>query len=383
MNVDGPWRVEPRTVAVFDALERAGGRAFFVGGAVRNAALGVPVGDIDLATDLLPDRVMAVGKEAGFHAVPTGIAHGTVTLVSGGLPHEVTTFRKDVATDGRRAVVAFTDRIEEDAMRRDFTINALYADRQGAVRDPSGGLPDIAARRVRFVGDAAKRIAEDYLRILRFFRFHAEVSGPDAGFDEEALAAIAGGAEGLRGLSAERIGQEMKRLLAAKDPGPAVATMAAVGVLPRILPGADPAALARLAALDAERAADPMRRLAALRGENPAETFRLSNAEARRLDDLRAAIGGAEIAEIAWREGQDFAWDAALLRAASAASPVPPDTAQRIDTGATAKFPIRAQDLMPAYHGAALGDRLAQLERAWIASDFTARRDELLSLPKD
>ena len=179
MNLAGNWLAHPGTQGLCKALEAAGYRALFVGGCVRNAILGVPVADIDLATDATPDVVTRVAEGAGFKVIPTGIDHGTVTVVASGLPHEVTTFRRDVETDGRRAVVAFSTRIEEDASRRDLTMNALYADATGLVIDPLGGLADTLARRVRFVGDPETRIREDYLRILRFFRFHAAYGDPE------------------------------------------------------------------------------------------------------------------------------------------------------------------------------------------------------------
>ena len=201
------------------AADGAGHAAYAVGGCVRNAAW-APVTDVDIATSARPDAVIAWPKAAGLRAVPTGLAHGTVTLVTGGEGFEVTTFRRDVATDGRHAEVAFSDRIEDDAARRDFTMNALYADAAGQVLDPLGGLDDLRARRLRFVGDPARRIAEDYLRILRFFRFHAQYGDPDHGLDPDGLAACATGADGLARLSAERSRANCASLLAARDPAP-------------------------------------------------------------------------------------------------------------------------------------------------------------------
>ncbi len=244
MKIAGDWLDHPGTQALCTALESTGYKALLVGGCVRNALLGVPVADIDIATDASPETVSTIAEAAGFKPVPTGIDHGTVTIVAEGRPHEVTTFRRDVETDGRRAVVAFSDRIEEDAERRDFTMNALYADRQGEVIDPLDGLPDLLARRIRFVGDAETRIREDYLRILRFFRFHAAYGDPEGGLDPEGLAACAALSAGLGTISRERITAELKKLLSARDPAPTVAAMAQSGVLLHVLPGADPRALA-------------------------------------------------------------------------------------------------------------------------------------------
>ena len=263
MRLTGDWLDHPGTAAVMQALDGAGGQAFFVGGCVRDAVLGRPVGDIDIATDLVPDRVVEAVVVAGLRAVPTGIEHGTVTVIAAHRPHEVTTFRRDVETFGRHATVAFSTDVAEDAARRDFTMNALYADGRGQVIDPLGsGLADAKQRHVRFIGHPEDRIREDYLRILRFFRFTAVVGDPDLGLDAEGLAACAALAEGIDGLSRERIGAEMRKLLSAGDPAPAVSAMAQAGLLARVLPGADARALAPLVHLEAGLSPDWLRRLA-------------------------------------------------------------------------------------------------------------------------
>jgi len=252
------WMIEPRARAVIEVLTKNGGAARFVGGAVRNALLGEAVGDIDIATPLVPDEVMQRLQAARLGAVPTGIAHGTITAVSGGKPFEITTLRRDVETFGRRAVVAYTTNWAEDAARRDFTINALYADQDGVVFDYFDGLADLAARRVRFVGDATTRIREDYLRILRLFRFHAWYGRGE--FDEEALAAATAEKAGLKLLSGERVQKEMLRLLEASDPSPALEQMERAKILAQILPaGFRLPRLKRLLVLSAETLYRPMR----------------------------------------------------------------------------------------------------------------------------
>jgi poly(A) polymerase len=276
---------DPALASVLAALPEAR----IAGGAVRDTLANRPVADIDLATPRRPDQVVAALTEAGIRAVPTGIDHGTVTAVSDGRGFEITTLRRDVQTDGRHAVVDFTDDWRADAARRDFTINALSMTRGGAVFDYFGGIGDLHAGVVRFVGDPARRIAEDYLRILRFFRFHARyASGPP---DGAAVAAIRMGVPGLARLSAERVWSELARILAAPDPRGAVALMAELGVLAMVVPeGADPARLACVVAAGAP--ADPVLRLAALLAGD-AEAFaarlRLSSAERERLVALRAA----------------------------------------------------------------------------------------------
>jgi poly(A) polymerase/tRNA nucleotidyltransferase (CCA-adding enzyme) len=276
---------DPALVPVLAALPEAR----IAGGAVRDTLAGHPVADIDLATPRRPDQVIAALTEANIRAVPTGIDHGTVTAVSGGRGFEITTLRRDVRTDGRHAVVDFTDDWRADAARRDFTMNALSMTRDGAVFDYFGGIGDLRAGLVRFVGDPATRIAEDYLRILRFFRFHARyAAGPP---DEAAVAAIRAGVPGLARLSAERVWSELTRILAAPDPRAAVALMAELGVLAAVIPeGADPARLAHLVAAGAP--ADPVLRLAALLTGDPAafaDRLRLSTAERDRLTALRDA----------------------------------------------------------------------------------------------
>ncbi len=379
MRIAGDWIERKGTKALMQTLEKAGHRALFVGGCVRNSLMGVPVADVDIATDAVPDRVVELASRAGMKPVPTGIDHGTVTVVSGGIAHEVTTFRKDVATDGRHAVVAFADDVADDARRRDFTMNALYARADGEVVDPLGGLPDLEARKVRFIDDAEERIKEDYLRILRFFRFHAHYGDAGQGMDPEALAAIASNLDGLDGLSRERVTAELLKLLSAPDPAPAVAAMAQCGALGRILPGADPRALAPLVHLEANRRPDPIRRLAALGGE-PGERLRLSKAEAGRLQILRDEIGSDKgIAELGYRFGATMAIDIALLRAALSGQSLRDDAADLAERGAAARLPVKATDLMPELKGQALGERLKLIEARWIESGFTLTRDQLLA----
>ena len=284
------WAAEAALRAVLAALPRAR----MVGGCVRDAIAGRPVADVDLATPEPPEDVTLALRSAGLKVVPTGLQHGTVTAVSGGRGFEVTTLRRDVATDGRHAEVAWTGDWREDAARRDFTINAMSMDREGAVWDYFGGADDLRAGRVRFVGDAAARIAEDYLRVLRFFRFHARYgAGPP---DPAALDALRGGVPGLARLSPERVWSELKRILAAPDPAGAVLLMEGLGVLAALLP--PPLETGRLARLVAAGGpADPMLRLAAVcpgAGAALAESLRMATAERERLVSLHGLAPGPE-----------------------------------------------------------------------------------------
>jgi poly(A) polymerase len=343
--------------------------------------MGLPVADVDLATDARPDAVLALAASCGIRAIPTGVEHGTVTLVAGGQPFEVTSFRRDVETFGRRAVVAYSDDIAEDAARRDFTMNALYVTPEGEVADPLGGLEDLRGGRVRFVGDAGQRIREDYLRILRFFRFFAWYGHVEDGLDPAGLAACAAERDGLAQLSRERVGGEIIRLLAAPDPGPALAAMARAGVLERVLPGADATALAPLIAAEAAAHAEPrwQRRLAAL-GWRPgwADLLRLSRADRKALEAATAArTAGESPGAAAYRHGADAARDAVLIEAAARGRPVVHDLPEALARGTAAEFPVAAADI--DLSGPALGAALRELEDAWIASDFALDREALLA----
>ena len=380
MKISGDWLTRPATQALCAALQAGGHRVFFVGGCVRNALLGEVVGDLDLATDALPEKVVRLVEAAGFKAIPTGIDHGTVTVLAGGLPHEITTFRRDVQTDGRHAVVAYSTDVAQDAARRDFTMNALYADPSGEVVDPLGGLPDLRARRLRFVGEPAQRIREDYLRILRFFRFSATYGDPALGMDAEGLAACAELADGIDGLSRERIGAEMRKLLSARDPAPALASMAASGVLRHVLSGADPRYVAPLVHLEAGAPPRWQRRLVVLGGQDWDNALRLSRSEQGLMARLRDQVGNAlSPAALGWRLGPEAGADAVLARAAVLESPLPDDWKADVARGAASRFPVTAADLMPALAGPALGAKLAELESRGLASDLRLSRDDLLA----
>jgi len=386
MKITGEWLTNPSTQTVCQALEKAGYKALFVGGCVRNALLDVPVDDIDIATDAPPETVIEIEKAAGFKVIPTGVEHGTVTVVAEGIPHEITTFRHDVETDGRRAVVAYSDNVEDDARRRDFTMNALYADTTGTVIDPLGGLVDIVARRVRFIDSPSDRIREDYLRTLRFFRFHAWYGEPESGLDPEGMAAIAQHLEGLDRLSRERVGAEMKKLLAAPDPAPAVAAMRATGALTHVLPGSDDRALGPLVHLESLHGIDPdwLRRLAVIGGEDLNDRLRLSRKDADTLSLLRAGIESTDApGRLGYFNGYERGRDILLLRAALFETPLTDESLSQVLTGSLAHFPLKAADLMPQLSGPALGQRLKALENLWIESRFSLSAKDLLSLPED
>ena len=378
-RITAPFLTDPALHRVLAALQSEGAQALIVGGAVRNALLGEPVSDIDISPSARPTDTIRLAEAAGLRAIPTGIDHGTVTLVADTRAFEVTSFRRDVETDGRRAVVAFSDSIQDDAQRRDFTMNALYADASGRVLDPVGGLPDLAARRLRFVGEPRARIAEDYLRILRFFRFLA-CYGREA--DLQALAACTALRAGLRGISRERIGHEMRKLLGAANPGPALALMSESGVLPLVLPGADASDMAELVAAEQDFGTGALprwpRRLVLLGADDPGEALRLSRDEARELDRIVQALP-LPPAIAAFRHGRRAAAQAVLIRSARGTAP-PFGWCHDIARGDQAQFPLSAADLMPALSGPALGRALKRAETAWLDSGFTLEADALRDL---
>ncbi|MHA3914665.1 CCA tRNA nucleotidyltransferase [Halovulum sp. GXIMD14793] len=386
-RVVADWVSIPASQKVCGLLTEAGYQALFVGGCVRNALMDLPVADLDIATSARPETVVSLAEAAGLRTIPTGIDHGTVTVMADHIPYEITTFRRDVSADGRRATVAFADDIVEDARRRDFTMNALYTVADGTLHDPLGGLPDLQARRVRFIGKAEDRIREDYLRILRFFRFHAIYGDPDAGLDADGLAACAALADGIGQLSAERVGAEMRKLLGADDPAPSVAAMAASGVLKRVLPGADPKALAPLIALEQGIGIAPrwQRRLGVLGQADWTDALRLSRQETRALREAQSAIAaGLPPAVSAYHHGAEAATDAILILSASLASPPTGNWQAEVARGAAAEFPLRARDLMDRIApGPALGAAMTRLEDAWIASDFALGKADLLAIDLD
>ncbi len=373
---------DPRLARVLDLLDRDGEEARVVGGAVRNALLGLPPGDIDVATTALPAVVTARAKAAKLRAIPTGIAHGTVTLVSGGLPVEVTTLREDVETDGRHAVVRFGRDFARDAERRDFTVNALSLGRDGRVHDTTGGVADLAAGRLRFIGDAATRIREDYLRILRFFRFHATYGvGP---LDAEGLAAAVAGRDGLDRLSRERVRGETMKLLAAPGAVEVLRTLDATGLIARILGG--PGDVGRMARLG--DAADPALRLHALAVRDGADVERLrdgmklSNAE---RDRMLAALGALSsdalsggnapstgaVRALLFDRGRAAASDALRLARAASGGPEDWDAAVRAAAGDIPAMPFSGKDVMArGLKGPAVGEALARFRAAYRGAGF-------------
>jgi len=402
-KVSPTWLQEPSLVAVFDALERGGGEVRVNGGAVRNTLMDEPVADVDLSTTLHPQQVVEALANAGLKSVPTGIGHGTVTAVSGGVGYEVTTLREDVETDGRRAVVKFATDWKKDALRRDLTMNALYLSRDGTIHDPLGGLEDLQARNVRFVGDAETRINEDYLRILRFFRFFAWYGHgrPDA----VGLKATAKLKEGLAGLSAERVWSELSKLLAAPDPSRALLWMRTTGILTAILPESEKWGIDNIhplieAEADFSWTPDAIQRLQVIIPPRDDIVDGLSS----RLkvpnlvrDRLKAWANGTQSVSLEspemvraalyrGRKRRDAVIDQLKLEIVLAKEDRAPllELLAIADAFAAPELPVKGQDLLDAGFeaGAALGTALKRMEEAWIESDFALDRDALMALAR-
>jgi tRNA nucleotidyltransferase/poly(A) polymerase len=387
-----PWLREGALPPLLDALDRDGEEARVVGGAVRNAVLGEPVHEIDVATTAAPDEVMRRAAAAGFKPVPTGVDHGTVTVVVDGTPFEVTTLREDIETFGRHARVAFGRDWQRDAERRDFTMNALYAGRDGTVYDYVGGLDDLKERRVRFIGDPARRIEEDYLRILRFFRFHAAYG--DGGHPDPAgLSACIAGRAGLESLSRERVRAEMLKLLVATHAVPALVSMSEAGLLVVVLGGVPLlASFANMGKLERELSLtpDPIRRLGGLAinaaedVERLRERLRLANTEYDRLASMAdgwwrisAATDMHDARALIYRAGPEKFLDRALLAWSRAwnenvADARWHDLVLLPDRWPAPVFPLKAADFIARGlpKGPALGAALRAAEEAWIAQDF-------------
>ena len=403
------WFREAALQRVLSLLNREGGEGRVVGGAVRNSLMGLPVSDIDIATTLSPEAVMARAAADGIKAVPTGLAHGTVTLVIDGKPFEVTTLRRDVSTDGRHAEVAFTTDWKADAERRDLTINALYLDGKGEVIDLVGGIADVESRTVRFIGDASERIAEDYLRILRFFRFFAHYGGgrPDAA----GLRASAAARNKLKTLSAERVWSETKKLLSADDPGRALLWMRQTGVLTEILPETEKWGIDAIPALVSTEKAlgwtpDPLLRLAAIvppdteRLAALAKRLRLSKEEGAFLANWAKAPAIADtMAETAFdrllythgAQGIVVRLRLALASARAKAETGAVESMQqaarlsallkRAELWRKPEFPVSGADALAAGFAAGpkVGQALQELEKQWVEGNFSLEREELLA----
>ena len=389
-KIGGEWLFAPETANVMTALQSGGGTARFVGGCVRNTLLGRRLNDIDIAVDIDPNVVIRLLTNAGIKVIPTGFSHGTVTAVICRKSYEITSLREDTHTDGRRAQVVFTKDWAKDAARRDFTMNALYADADGTVHDFLGtGLQDVGARRVRFIGSASDRIQEDYLRILRFFRFHAHYG--EGAMEPGALVACAGLHSGLEIVAKERIGSEILEMLSASHVAVVLEMMEQTGVLEKILPTArvhTPMAVMEALESSFSVAPDPMRRLALItRGGDPRDTGRalvLSNDHMEKLRARRAAPSLIRTTEharkLGYERGLDAGKDVLLIQHTEDNTKPDSKIILALEEGAAQKLPVTAKDLMAAgvEAGPKLGEMLRKIETLWVDSDFVMDKSTLM-----
>ncbi len=397
IKITADWLTDAPVKRVMECFADAGFPAYFVGGCVRNALLDLPVTDIDIATPATPDEVMELGRASDIKTLPTGIKHGTVSWILDGILDrqifQITTYRRDIKTDGRHAQVAFSDCMKTDAARRDFTMNALYADAAGTVFDPISGLDDLRRGRVRFIGDAGLRIAEDGLRILRFFRMSA-LYGADGGdkLDAAGLAACGTHGAALARLSQERISTEFRLLLSAPNPAAAIMAMEDAGLLTRIITGCRADFITRF--IDLETAVGArvnwIFRLAILGGQGVAEgesCLRLSNVEKKSYTGvlmagkaLDSGDSGIKSSALGYYHGAEIARAAVMHRAVQLGQNLDKAVLEQIDFGAAQqnKYPIKAADLMAFAEGRELGDLLKKGERIWVQSNFTKTKEAVL-----
>jgi poly(A) polymerase len=389
-KIAGEWLFAPETASVMGALAANGATARFVGGCVRDALLERRVSDVDIATDANPNTVAKVLAEADIKVIPTGLSHGTLTAVKGERSYEITTLREDTHTDGRRAEVKFTKDWKKDASRRDFTMNALYADMDGRVHDVLGsGIADTFARRIRFIGSPSDRIQEDFLRILRLFRFHAHYG--EGGMEPDALVACAGLTGGLELLSRERVGSEILKMFDAHSPALALDMMEQTGVLIKVLPTARTGApMTALEGLERRfgLSPDPIRRLALVtRGSDPRETGRALRLSNNHMAGLRARAAPPafiktteDARRLGYERGQAAGKDTLFIQHTEDNSIPDVKIIKALDEGADQKLPVSPTDLMAIGidAGPALGEMLKKVEKLWVDSDFVMDKATLI-----
>ena len=389
-KVTGEWLFAPETAGVMKALKAAGGTARFVGGCVRDALLERRVNDVDIAIDVDPNTVIRVLTDAEIKVIPTGFSHGTITAVKGRRSFEITSLREDTHTDGRRAVVKFTKDWKKDAARRDFTMNALYADTDGTVHDLLGtGVSDLNARRIRFIGSASDRIQEDFLRILRLFRFHSHYG--EGAMEPDALVACAGLTSGLETLAKERVGSEVLKMLSAPRLAVALDMMEQTGVLVKILPTARQSPpMSALEALERRFGVspDPMRRLALItRGGDPRDVGRALRLSNENMADLRARraprllVKTTEDARrIGYERGEDAGKDTLFIQHAEDGTVPDVKIIKAVSDGDSQKMPVSSKDLMAigVDPGPKMGEILKKVEKLWIDSDFVMDKATLM-----
>ena len=373
---------KPTTKKLFQLFIEKGFDVYFVGGCVRDFLLNIPVKDIDISTTALPNEIINIAKENNIKAIKTGIEHGTITLVYKSIQYQITTFRTDIKTDGRRAVVNFSKDIIADASRRDLTINALYADIDGNIIDPLNVISDLNDRRIKFINNPQERILEDNLRILRFFRFYSWFGKTNKSLDNASLSACVHFKEKLLNLSGERIGTEMKKLLTAPRPIKSLEIMLAEGILEIIMPNAEIHLLNSL--IKYEREADVSihwaTRAAIMTDSKLKTKWKLSNSDHKLLSTLQKfKYYNSSISKIAYLYGKELTIKYAVIKSVITKKDLPKNLGNLVNLGVNAVFPITSRDLIQDYQGEDLGKKLQSLKHMWIESKFSLTKEDLLS----
>ena len=382
MQINSEWIKNKVTQNILKIFEGADHNAYLVGGCIRNSILNIPVTDIDISTDATPQQTVDLFNRENFKVAPTGFSHGTVTVISEGIPYQITTMRSDQNTDGRHADVVFSDDIKKDAERRDFTINALYADSTGKIINPIGGLEDFNPLAIKFIGDPNNRIQEDYLRILRFFRFHAQFSELVTQFDKVALDAIKKNQDGLKKLSKERIWSELKKILSTSNPARSLYKMSQLGILEIILENKNVHNIKRFNLIEKKMGLEPepIRRLVAIT-ENTENTFlNLSRKEEKKFSLLKGLLKKKhDPAELVYQFNREIAQSVLAIYTFYKGEKLKLSDIKKIEKACLFPCPITGAQISKYMDGAAVGIIIKEAQRAWIKSNFKSDEAKILS----
>ena len=382
MQINSRWIKSKGAQHILKILENAGHSAYFVGGCVRNSVLNIPVSDIDISTDATPEETLSLFDIDNFKVVQTGFSHGTITVISAGIPYQITTMRTDQNTDGRHADVRFSDNITEDAKRRDFTINALYANSFGEIIDPLGGLKDFNPLKIKFIGNASNRIQEDYLRILRFFRFHAQFSELTMHYDQVALSAIKDHQSGLKILSKERVWSEFQKILSTADPSRALLEMSKIGVLKKIWNDENIHNIRNLISIEKKLAIEPepIRRLVTISTKSESISLNFSRKDAKKFSLLKRLLENKhDLAELVYQFSREIALSVLAIYTCQQGEKLKSSDVTKIEKAFLNPCPIKGAQISKYVHGAAVGIKIKEAQRIWIKSNFNSNEAKILS----
>ena len=382
MHINSEWIKNKSLQNILKVLKKANYNAYLVGGCIRNSILGFPVNDIDISTDAKPEETLNLFNIGSFKATPTGFSHGTVTVISEGIPYQITTMRSDQNTDGRHADVSFCDNITKDAERRDFTVNALYADATGKIIDPLGGLQDFRPLKIKFIGNANHRIQEDYLRILRFFRFHAQFSELVDEFEQNALDAIKNNQNGLKRLSKERVWNEFQKILLSKNPSCVVLEMSKIGILKEVSVDQDTKNIKNLVSIEEKMGIKPeaIRRLVALARNTETTFFNLSRREAKKFSLLKSLLKkNFEPAELVYQFNKEIAQSVLAVHTFNQGLKLKQSDIAKIEKAYLHPCPVSGAHLSKYLSGEEIAIKLKEAQRIWIKSNFKSDTTKILN----